>query len=629
LSFWYLPSTNGNRLIIRLSGNGINSSTQIAPPSGPTRIGLYSPGALNTVAASLPAFPPLWINEVMPNNLTNLADRLGHFAPWLELYNGGTNSVNLGGFYLTDNYTNLAAWAFPSNATINAGQFLTVFADGAPAESTTAEWHTSFKLNATTGTVALVQVLTNKPRVLDYVNYRLVGPNRSYGSLPDGQPIQRQLFSIPTPGAANNGACPPVQVFINEWMADNLASITDPADGRREDWFELYNAGSGAVDLTGYTLTDNLSLPRQYVVPAGKTIPAGGFLLVWADQDTSQNSFGPDLHVNFQLSKSGEAIALYDPNEFLIDSVTFGPQTNDLSQGRWPDGYPNIIAMANPTPGAPNFLAQANTPPSLAPIADQTVDEGVLLSVKPSALDQDQPAQRLTFSLGTGAPAGAAIDAASGEFTWTPSEAQGPGVYFITLGVTDNGTPPLSTNRVFKVTVHEVNSPPDLAPIIDRTVSVLNLLTFTNRATDTDLPANSLTFTLEDAPPGAAIDPASGVFAWTPSAAQGPRTYTMSIRVTDDGVPSANAFRPFTVTVTGGTGGNGPRISVTRTNGLDVTLTWPATSGKTYQVQSKDDLAAPAWAPLGNAIPAAGPTAAFTDHPGMAQRFYRVMVLAP
>ena len=52
----------------------------------------------------------------------------------------------------------------------------------------------------------------------------------------------------------------------------------------------------------------------------------------------------------------------------------------------------------------------------------------------------------LTYSL-IGAPAGATIDPATGEFSWTPSEAQGPGVYTFTVSVTDDGTPVLSDDR--------------------------------------------------------------------------------------------------------------------------------------------------------------------------------------
>ena len=155
-------------------------------------------------------------------------------------------------------------------------------------------------------------------------------------------------------------------VFINEWMASNVnpGGYPNPAGGNYDDWFELYNAGPDPVDLTGYSLTDDFALPFQFVIPAGYRIPARGFLLVWADGQPLRNSANaPDLHVNFQLSKSGEAIGLFASDGRPIDTVTFGPQTNNLSQGRFPDGGPDLHFMPTPTPRAPNLLTGgANAP---------------------------------------------------------------------------------------------------------------------------------------------------------------------------------------------------------------------------------------------------------------------------
>jgi hypothetical protein len=140
-------------------------------------------------------------------------------------------------------------------------------------------------------------------------------------------------------------------------MAANTSTLADPADGHFDDWFELYNAGNQAVDLSGYTLTDTTANPEKYVVPAGVIIPAGGFLLVWADEDSGQTRTNGDLHVNFQLSQGGELIALYEPapSRRQVDLVSFGRQTNDVSQGRYPDGQAGpFVFMSRPTPRRPN-----------------------------------------------------------------------------------------------------------------------------------------------------------------------------------------------------------------------------------------------------------------------------------
>ena len=62
---------------------------------------------------ALPAFPPLWINELQADNLTGITNSAGQRTAWLELYNPSTNVVSLTGLYLANTYTNLTAWAFP------------------------------------------------------------------------------------------------------------------------------------------------------------------------------------------------------------------------------------------------------------------------------------------------------------------------------------------------------------------------------------------------------------------------------------------------------------------------------------------------------------------------------------
>ena len=77
----------------------------------------------------------------------------------------------------------------------------------------------------------------------------------------------------------------------------------------------------------------------------------------------------------------------------------------------------------------------------MALIGDKTVDEGSQLTFTAVANDTNVPAQTLTFSLDPGAPDGAAINPSSGLFTWTPTEEQGPAVYYVTVRVTDDADP--------------------------------------------------------------------------------------------------------------------------------------------------------------------------------------------
>jgi lamin tail-like protein/putative Ig domain-containing protein len=384
----------------------------------------------------------------------------------------------------------------------------------------------------------------------------------------------------------------------------------------------LYNTGTTAADLSGYYLSDNLTNTTKWAFPQGTFIQPHGFLLVWADDAPCQDT---DLHALFKLSAGGEQIGLFAPDGKLIDGFDFPQQKDDVSYGRWPDGVgATFFAMNQPTPRTANLLATSNAPPAVGPIPDKSVDELALLSFTATADDPDGSVQQLSFSLDPNAPDGASINAQSGLFTWQPTEDQGPGIYTIVVLATDNGSPPLSGSRSFRVTVNEVNQPPVLSPIPDQSVSLGAALNFTANATDADLPAQSLNFTLDPgAPEGATINSVSGLFAWTPLPSQAPSTNAITVRVTDNGPPSLSATRTFTAIVR-----EIPAFTASAVLANNVvTLTWQATAGKTYQVQFRTDLTSGDWQALGPNVQATGSIATTTDALTGTQRFYRVLQL--
>jgi hypothetical protein len=175
-----------------------------------------------------------------------------------------------------------------------------------------------------------------------------------------GTPMTNAVSSI---NVTNTGPSALQPVIINEWMADNAGpnGLPDPADGLFQDWFELFNPNTNAVNLSGYYLTDNLSQRTKWRVPTNTLIAARGFLLVWADNQPGQNTGvpGSDLHASFQLSAGGEAIGLYAPNGVTPQStVVFGQQIQNVSQGFFPDGNTNtVFFMTNFTPRAANTLS--------------------------------------------------------------------------------------------------------------------------------------------------------------------------------------------------------------------------------------------------------------------------------
>ncbi|OGV42537.1 MAG: hypothetical protein A2X46_04530 [Lentisphaerae bacterium GWF2_57_35] len=313
---------------------------------------LFTPGAANSTTSSLPEFPLLWLNEIQPNNLSGRQDRMGEREPWIELYNGAGTVQALTNYYLTDNYANLTRWAFTNGAVCSNG-FLVVIADGEPGESSTNEPHASFRLSLTNGSLALVHSNAGRRIVVDYINHPRVAADRSYGSSPDGVWTNRGIFMTPSPGATNGPLLANRSIVINEWMADNAYTIKNEYN-EWADWFELYNAGDEAVDLTGYTLTDKLSQPDKWTIPSNIVIGAQQYLMVWADSRNSTSN----MHTSFALSKGGEALGFYTPDGVALDTIVFGAQTTDVSQGRWPDAHgAPFYYMKKPTPGSANLLS--------------------------------------------------------------------------------------------------------------------------------------------------------------------------------------------------------------------------------------------------------------------------------
>jgi hypothetical protein len=567
LSFWYWATNSATNLYMRIrNSTALNTS----PLSGPTNINIFftpsnyvppqlispgtntlTPGAANQGTATISPIPPLWLNEVLAENMTGILDNNSQREPWVELYNSGTNTVVLTNLFLSDNYTNLTQWAFPPNATIGPGQFRIIFCDGQPGQSTSNEWHTSFRLPIGAGQIAMSRIWNGTTQTLDYLNYA-AAPDHSYGEFTDGQLFTRQEFFFVTPGATNNGTLPPVNVVINEWMADNVTAIFDPADGNYEDWFELYNNSSNTVSLAGYFLTDVLTNKTKFEIPPGITIPPYGYLLVWADDEAEQNAFFTgDLHVNFSLAKSGDSIGLFTPDGIQIDAFSFLGQITDVTTGRFPDGANELHFLFDYTPRAANYLPQPNVAPELAPIANRTVFEGEVLAFTATATDSNLPAQTLTWTLLPGAPAGAIISSNTGAFGWVPSEAQGGNAFNLSVRVSDSGNPPLSATQSFSVTVLKTNSAPSLAIGGGRTVNEGDTITFNAIGTDGDVPTQTLTYVLDatSLALGASINANNGTFSWTPNETHGPGAYTMTISVLDSGTPALSNAALVTITV--------------------------------------------------------------------------------
>ncbi|MGO8678429.1 MAG: lamin tail domain-containing protein [Limisphaerales bacterium] len=274
LSYWCLPGANASQLLIRLSGTSpgsgmIYSLQSLEPPSATPPLSTCTPDAPNSVLTNLPAFPPLWLNELQADNLTGITNAAGQRVPWIELYNPGTSVVSLSGLYLANNYSNLTQWPFPTSASIAPGQFKIIFADGQTNLSTSTELHTSFVLPSPTGSLALSRLFNGQPQVLDFMDYTNLPPNYSYGSLPDGQAFARQHFFYATPGGSNSAVVP--VSFIPYTAAGSVYT---------QDFDSLPNPGPVSVNsanpVTINGITYSLANPFDFAAPPSPGGQNGG-----------------------------------------------------------------------------------------------------------------------------------------------------------------------------------------------------------------------------------------------------------------------------------------------------------------------------------------------------------------
>ena len=305
--------------------------------------------------------------------------------------------------------------------------------------------------------------------------------------------------------------------------------------------------------------------------------------------DVSTNAIGVEFEV---LNPTGPVVLLARyglplPRLDSYDYISANPGTNNqlivvltnstpvpLTSGWWYLAVSNASgALVDYTIIASELGSSTNPPPYFLTNPPNTnINEMTTLTVTNTATDAN-PSLTLSYvveiSVDTNAMTAkgwplnyvgtvpAPVISNNGIITWTPSNAQGPGVYIITTIVVDNGSPPASTNNSFIVTVNEVNTPPFWPPNVpsqtNYIINDLSTLTVMNTATDTNIPPSPLTYQLSG-PTGAVID-TNGVITWTPTLAQAGTTNTFITIVTNTDAfaltnQSLSATNSFTVIVT-------------------------------------------------------------------------------
>ena len=295
------------------------------------------------------------INEICADN-KNMLDEHGEKDDWIEVYNPGSDTVDIGGMYLTDSAGNPTLQMIPAGmqqTKIPPKKHIILWAD---EQSYQGPLHLNFRLNQSGERICLSQKTDSFLNRIDSLYYIIQNEVNSYGRYPDGS--SKTYYMYKTPGKTNNrGFVTDTNlsgIFINEICAINVSYPDEFGD--YQDWIELYNSTDDTVDIGGIFVTDTLGKPLNQWLPFGdpKTkIPPKGFAVLWADKQPEQGA----LHLDFKLSSGHEQIGVgyfKDTNWTWIDTISYAAQLPGFSFGRYHDGDTTWIMMSYETPGQKN-----------------------------------------------------------------------------------------------------------------------------------------------------------------------------------------------------------------------------------------------------------------------------------
>ena len=527
-----------------------------------------TPAANNSVSLSLSSLLGVWLNELQPVNVGGPADTQGEHEPWVELYNAETTTVSLADWTLAAAETD-PGWAFPAGTVIAARAFLRVWLDGETAESATNDLHAGFRFDPANGLLLLRAPLDGRTVVLDYLRTTNAAADAVWGACPDGASNPRRWLNPATPGHPNRTDKFACRIVINEFMAQNDL-FTDPLSGKMDDWVELFNDGTGTVDLVGYVLTDTLTsetpptpdlrTSKALVFTNSVTLAPGQALRIWTG--TSKYATLPydpaNLQAPFGLAKDGDQICLFNPSLTLVDRLVYtNEQSGTASIGRWVNGAEgDLVTFSQPTPGAPNrnprFSAAVLVQPPVLTVRELTpfCYTNTFVSTRPANF-----VFRLFPAEGVTVPTNLTFNTGTGVLAWTPTEAQGPGFYgFRVCGFITNSLLAAAgcDETLLTLAVLETPAAPILGPLTNLvTVNEGAIAAFTVTVTRAEeIPPYPTTTRLriaETLPTNAAFTAETGVFRWATVEVDGPSTNRFTVIAED--ASDTNVFASAVVTV--------------------------------------------------------------------------------
>jgi hypothetical protein len=177
------------------------------------------------------------------------------------------------------------------------------------------------------------------------IHFYIYAENASAGAF-SPERAEHEFFSL-NPSIAMAGGS---DIVLNEVMASNQSIITNE-ECKFKDWIEVYNTTGQTLGLGDLYLSDDPSLLLKWGFPRSSLIQPGEHLLIWADD---LDDLHLDLHTNFNLGSAGDAVYLSDSLGNILDSISFGTQTADISLGRCPDGFGPFTVSTTPSPRQAN-----------------------------------------------------------------------------------------------------------------------------------------------------------------------------------------------------------------------------------------------------------------------------------
>jgi hypothetical protein len=145
---------------------------------------------------------------------------------------------------------------------------------------------------------------------------------------------------------AGDGTEVPGALVLNEMLSSS---------DQISEFIEIYNGTDGDLDLSAWAITDGYAIGAEpFAFPAGTVVPAGAFLIVWADDGEGTEE---GLHAPFKLKKDGEIITFFDASGAVFEEVSLPAMQAEQSFSRLPDGGAWAI-IDGYSPGAPNPAAR-------------------------------------------------------------------------------------------------------------------------------------------------------------------------------------------------------------------------------------------------------------------------------